>query len=140
MIKKIAVTAAATLAATAAAGLAVAAPAHADSYVYATSAGSCAGVSFDPVTEVFGFKDFCADGRGVWMQYTTPMYMPSTNDPKHVKSFATSYDGSYSWSSRGVVYWDTSITEDKCLYYRVGLRANGQYVSGTFGSWQIACA
>lgn len=139
MFKKFTI-AAATVAAAAATTLTVAAPAHAGSTIYAESNNSCGGVWFDPDTDNFGFKDFCADGKGVWMEMTKPTGgQASTSDSKIYHSYATSYNGSYDWRS-GDVVWYQAYPTNYCFYYRVGLRADGAYVSGTYGPWHLACA
>ncbi|GAA4618654.1 hypothetical protein GCM10023195_83990 [Actinoallomurus liliacearum] len=139
MFKKLTITAA-TVAAAAATTLTMAAPAHAGSTVYAENNNSCAGVWFEPDGDNFGFKDFCADGMGVYMEMTKPTGgTPSTSDSKIFKSYATSYNGSLDWYS-GDVVWNQDYTEGYCFLYRVGLRKDGAYVSGTYGSWHLACA
>ncbi|MCD0485557.1 hypothetical protein LO771_25015 [Streptacidiphilus sp. ASG 303] len=132
--KRIAVTAAATVALTI--GAANTASAFEINDSAASDPDSCGIVGWSNYGDIFRFMDLCHDYRGVRVQYTTPtLGQPSTSDGKHTHDYTGGYTG-YTYSGE----YNLDFAEGACFYFRAGLEDNGTYVSGTYGPWQLACA
>lgn len=134
-LKRIAVTAAATVALTI--GVADTASAYEINSYASADPDTCGVVGWSSYGDIFRFMDLCKDGRGVRVEYTTPtMGTPSTSDTKHTHDYTGGYTG-YTYSS---TVYDLDFTEGACFFFRAGLEDNGSYVSGTYGPWEIGCA
>ncbi|GAA5023787.1 hypothetical protein [Kitasatospora paranensis] len=133
--KRIAVTAAAAAALT----LGIANPASAlEINDFVGSADTCGYVGFTTNGDTFRFLDACSDGRGVRLQYTAPTKgLASTSDAKTTKDYTGGYTG-IDWGNAYV--YDKDFAEGACFYFRVGLEKGGSYISGSYGSWRLACA
>ncbi|RKE23569.1 hypothetical protein [Streptomyces sp. TLI_171] len=132
-LKRIVVTAAATVAMTV--GIANTASAF-EINDYASSDDTCGVTGWSNYGDTFRFMDLCKDGRGVRLEYTTPtMGLASTSDGKHYHDYTGGYTG-YTYTGA----FDRDFAEGACFFFRTGLEDNGSYISGTYGSWQLACA
>ncbi|MBE8470089.1 hypothetical protein [Streptomyces justiciae] len=110
----------------------------ADQIYTADSSNACGAAYFYDYGDTFKIIDICTDGKGVRLQYTNPVDSnPSTSDTKIHVDYTGGYTG-YNLSNAYV--YDTDMDEDACFYFRVGHVDDGSYVSGSYGSWNEACA
>jgi hypothetical protein len=118
--------------------LASAIPAHAEwtyfddfpSTDYTKSANSCGLGDFASNGDNFLARDICTDGRGVRIEWR---YEGASWGSQSVMNFT----GGFTDFERGQLY-NKEMTENRWIYFRVGLVDNGSFVQNSWGASEKA--